>query len=87
MKQQAAARLRDFIASFARRWPARWQDQYLEALHARIEGIITHMMSADHSNLLPEFRRWTEHMDKTRRQQMAAAIPELSPLFESAPAA
>jgi len=87
MKRQAEDRLRRFTERFTTRWPARWQDKHREAFHARIDGIIAHMMSADRSGLLAEFRRWTEHMDKTRRQNILAAIPELGPLFTSASAA
>jgi sulfatase maturation enzyme AslB (radical SAM superfamily) len=81
MKQQAAARLRDFTARFADRWPDRWQQAALPALLAAIDGIIQHMMSADRTDLLPEFRRWSLHQDRFRGQNLLDVIPELAPLF------
>jgi sulfatase maturation enzyme AslB (radical SAM superfamily) len=85
MKEQAAARLRNFTERMATRWPAEWQGQTVGAVLSQIEGIIEHMMSADHSRLIPEFRRWCEHQDGYRGQHVLNVIPDLAPLFESAP--
>ncbi len=86
MKRHAAERLRNFTKRFANRWPERWQGGELERLLAAIEGIIEHMMGENHSGLLPEFFRWSEHQDRFRGQNTVEVIPELAPLFEAAPA-
>jgi hypothetical protein len=85
LKQQAADRLRRFVDRFAGRWPARWEPNALRALLEAIEGVIRHMMSADRSDLLPEFRRWSLLQDRFRRQRLLDVVPELAPLFEDAP--
>jgi MoaA/NifB/PqqE/SkfB family radical SAM enzyme len=83
MKQQAAARLRDFTARFADRWPARWHGRQVEELLAAIKGIIDYMQSADRSDLLPEFRRWCGAQDQFRGQNASDILPELAPLFDA----
>ena len=83
MKRLAAARLKNFIEGFQPRWPERWRDKYLDTLHSTVDAIITHMMSEDRSDLLPEFLRWTGHMDSSRRQNVLAVVPELAPLFKT----
>jgi sulfatase maturation enzyme AslB (radical SAM superfamily) len=81
IKQIAAARLRSFKERFAGRWPERWRGKELNDLLSTIDGIIDYMMGADRSDLLPEFRRWTEHMDTARGQKILDVIPELAPIF------
>jgi len=81
MKQMAADRLRRFTQRFATQWPTRWHGKQLQDLLSTVDGLITHMMSADRSDLLPEFRRWTRHMDLSRGQNVVDVIPELAPLF------
>jgi len=83
MKRQAEDRLRRFTERFATQWPARWQQAALPALLAAIDGVIQHMFSADRSDLLPEFRRWSLHQDRFRGQNLLEVIPELAPLFDS----
>jgi radical SAM family protein len=81
IKEQAAARLRSLTQRMAGRWPERWRGEQLKDLLSMIDGIIDYMMSADRTDLLPEFRRWTEHMDSSRGQNVRDVIPELAPLF------
>ncbi|MDX1412707.1 MAG: twitch domain-containing radical SAM protein [Candidatus Promineifilaceae bacterium] len=81
MKHQAADRLRHFIERFGNHWPMHWQGKPLTRLLSAVDGIIKHMFSADRSELLPEFRRWTNHLDQTRGQDVCRVIPELAPLF------
>jgi hypothetical protein len=84
MKRQAALRLEDYVKRFDDHCPARWLGRQREEVLAAIQGIIDHMMSADHQHMLPEFSRWTQHQDRFRGQNTCAVIPELAPLFDSA---
>jgi hypothetical protein len=83
MKEAAAARLRRFVDRFDG-WPDRWRGRQLDELLASIDGILQHMMEADGSAALPEFRRWNDHQDRFRGQSTAAVLPELAPLFAEA---
>lgn len=83
MKQQAAERLNDVKKRFDGQWPAHWQGEPLERLLSSIDGVITHMLETDHSEILPEFRRWTTHLDQSRKQRIGDVVPELTPLFET----
>lgn len=86
MKERAAAKLQQFMARFDR-WPERWHGRQLDELRAAVDGIVTHMMEADHTAALGEFRRWSDHQDHFRGQSAMAVIPELAPLFADVEAA
>lgn len=81
MKEAAAERLRNFIDDYAGRWPKHWQGSKLDGFLSAVDAVIEHMFSADQSLMLPEFRRWTNHLDRNRKQDIQAIIPELVPLF------
>jgi sulfatase maturation enzyme AslB (radical SAM superfamily) len=85
MKERAAARLLNLTERMATRWPERWQGRQVRDLLAATHGIIDHMMSADRRDLLPEFLRWCKHQDRFRGQDVLKVIPELAPIFETAP--
>lgn len=82
MKNRAMMRLRAFLDSFSGHWPEHWEGAPFEQFMSRVEGVFDHLMSADRSDAIPEFRRWTEHQDQFRGQNVCEVIPELAPLFE-----
>jgi hypothetical protein len=82
LKEQAASRLHGFLQRFEERWPARWRGEPLDRLKAAIHGVLHYMTAADRSDRLPEFRKWTRHLDENRRQRMEDVLPELAPLCE-----
>jgi len=55
----------------------------LHELCASLDGIVRHMLSADHSGQLPEFVRWSRAQDRHRGQNTAEVLPELQPLFQA----
>ena len=81
LKRLASERLRRLAGRLRGGWPGHWSDQEVADLIATIEGIIEHMNSAERSELLPEFRRWTDILDASRGEDVRTAVPELSPLF------
>ncbi len=81
LKERAAARLHDFVREFEGRWPRRWAGEKLEQLLGSISGVVEHMMKADHSDALPEFRRWTLAQDENRDQRAVDVLPELSSIL------
>ncbi|WP_448203914.1 twitch domain-containing radical SAM protein [Azospirillum sp. sgz302134] len=89
MKRRATERLRAAVARFdgssGGRWPAHWRRKDVDELLSSIDGIIDYMNGADRSDLLPEFRRWTSEMDRSRGQSVVEALPELAPLFDPTP--
>jgi hypothetical protein len=82
VKQLASERLARLAKRLRAGWPGHWPAEETADLIGTIEGIIEHMNSADRSDLLPEFRRWTEILDASRGEDVQTAIPELSPLFD-----
>jgi organic radical activating enzyme len=81
LKELAVSRLKSFTKRFADKWPSRWSGKQLDDLLSTIDGVINYMMETDCSDLLPEFRRWTDHMDATRGQNLLTIVPEFSPFF------
>jgi hypothetical protein len=53
----------------------------MEDLCASINGIIEFINAQDRGDLLPEFQRWTRHLDQTRGESTLAILPELAPLL------
>jgi MoaA/NifB/PqqE/SkfB family radical SAM enzyme len=82
LKEAAASRLERFSQEFDDRCPVRWQGEPLKRLKASLAGIARYMMAADRRDLLPEFRKWTRHLDENRKEQMEDVLPELAPLYE-----
>lgn len=82
LKRVATERLQRLAARVRTGWPERWRGEAADDLVATIEGIVEHMNAADRDDLLGEFRRWTQVMDTSRREDIRVAIPELAPLFE-----
>lgn len=79
LKEEAARRLRSFAAR--KLWPAAWRGPELDQFRGAIEGVVQHMMAADHQDEIAEFRRWNEVFDRHRRQSLVTVLPELAPLY------
>jgi hypothetical protein len=47
----------------------------------RWEGVLTHMMSKDQSNLLPGFKEYVNKLDRIRAVDAKAVFPELAHLL------
>ena len=82
VKALAASRLRDFVARREGRWPDTGPE--LGRFTRSIEGLIAHMLSADHSAELPELVRRTRVFDGARGQDVGTVVPELAALFADA---
>lgn len=72
LKKLAADRLNAFLESgLGKTRPG--YDGFVSA----VNGVITHMMSADLTGLIPEFVRWNALFDDVRRQNVLDVVPEL----------
>ncbi len=81
LKVEATARLRALAGRIRDRCPPQWQGAPMEDLCASINGIIEFINAQDRGDLLPEFQRWTRHLDQTRGESTLAILPELAPLL------
>ena len=74
-KHRVAARYADHIA-----W-LKSQTAFHTDIHAaailQYEGIVAHMLSGDHSHLLPDFRARSERLDRLRGERALDVFPEL----------
>jgi hypothetical protein len=68
------------VARHEDRWPDTGPE--LGRFTQSIEGLITHMLSADHSAELPELVRRTRVFDGARGQDVRTMLPELASLFD-----
>lgn len=82
LKNEAAERLRAFVARHDASPPQRWRGEHLRMFRGNLEGILAHMMAFDRSSELPEFLRRNAIHDRHRGQNAAAVIPELAGLFD-----
>lgn len=80
LKQLAKERLLRLGRRCRGEWADRWPGAGAAEVAGMIDGIIEYMDGADRSDLLPEFRRWTQVLDRSRREDVAEAIPELASL-------
>jgi hypothetical protein len=78
IKRVATERLRQLGARCRGEWRDRWPRDGAAEVGEMIDGIITYMNGADRGDLLPEFRRWTSVLDRSRQESAASAIPELA---------
>jgi MoaA/NifB/PqqE/SkfB family radical SAM enzyme len=81
IKRLATERLRRLGQRCQAEWRDRWPNSGAAEVVDMINGIIEHMNGADRSDLLPEFRRWTQVLDRSRHEDAAKAIPELASLM------
>ena len=81
IKAIAAERLTSLIATSSARWRERWGDAGSRELVAAINGVATHMAEAGDAAELTKFRRWSEHLDRSRGQNTVAVVPELAAIF------
>jgi len=50
-------------------------------LRRYLGAVTAHMLSADHSHLLPALRRYNEVFDRHRGERVAEIFPELASIF------
>jgi hypothetical protein len=81
LKQVARERLLRLGGRCRQDWVDRWPGAGAAELAAMIDGVIDYMDGADRTDLLPEFRRWTAVLDRSRHEDVTRAIPELAPLM------
>lgn len=74
-KAKVAARYRAHLQWLRAQKPGR-ADTHAAAIR-HFEAVVEHMLSADHSHLLPDFRTRTERLDRLRGESAGAIFPEL----------
>lgn len=74
-KAQVADRYARHITWLQAQTPARADTHAASIQH--FEAVVTHMQSADHSHLLPDFRARTERLDRLRGERAGDVFPEL----------
>ena len=73
LKEQARRHIQDYIDAIS--------DSDSALLRRHLSAVVTHMLSADHSHLLPELRRYNEVFDRHRRERAADMLPELASIL------
>ena len=80
-KARATDRLRRLLERVRCEWANRWVADERADLESMIEGIIAYMNGADRTDLLPEFRRWTQVLDRSRGEDVLRVVPEFAEIF------
>ncbi len=80
LKKAAARRLEDFVSRFETQLKS-WDPDDAKRLHEGVNGVLRYMQEKDMSDELPNFRKWSNHFDKSRGMVTSDVIPELAPLF------
>jgi hypothetical protein len=81
IKQLAVQRLQALRGRLQSGWPVPWPADESADLCETLDGIVDYMMGRDRTDLLPEFRRWTRVLDRSRGEDILSLIPEFSPWF------
>ena len=51
-----------------------------QTVHA-VQGVVDYMLSADHTDLIPEFKKETDKIDNIRDENLLEVFPELKQLW------
>lgn len=79
LKQEVTDKVKGHIAWMDAQ-PQEYPEKFRES-RMRYEQIISHMNSADHSDLLPELQKRTEQLDKLRGESAKEVFPELAEIL------
>jgi len=77
LKDVVEIKLKTFISDYFKKYAQLPPQQFLN----RIKQILAYMRAKDSSHLIPEFKKFTEHMDLARDQSVLDFVPELTALM------
>jgi hypothetical protein len=73
LKEEARRHIQDYIDTL--------RDPDAALLRRHLSAVVTHMLSADHSHLLPALRRYNDVFDRHRSERAADMFPELASIL------